>query len=64
MSCAPAMAEKMARARDSLSSELTTFAADSRVVELLGTGVLSLCYDAHAQCGNNRLSLTPRKELP
>ena len=58
------MAEKMARARDSLSSELTTFAADSRVVELLGTGVLSLCYDGHAQCGNNGLSLTPRKELP
>src|SRR6202035_4757867 len=28
MSCAPAMAERMARARDSLSSELTTAAAD------------------------------------
>jgi hypothetical protein len=38
--------------------------AEDRVVELLRTGVLALCYDGQAQCGNTRLSLTPRKELP
>ena len=47
-------------AGDSLSG----FQGAVGVVELLRTGVFGLCHDGHAQCGNNRLSLTPRKELP
>ena len=31
---------------------------------LIAVETVWFCYDGHAQCGNNGLSLTPRKELP